>query len=262
MKIFRLKEFHTPAHDLPREKVGKYRISSSNYSKGIYDFYGMAGYKFWYQDHRMPITLLQERGKDQRWHQWMVDDPPHWFAMQRYAESCFGEVLVAGLGLGLVATALAANPAVTKVTIVERSQEVRDLVWPTVQQRPGAEKLRLHWADFYDVWHAIPYDSAVVDLWVANGWPEKRRLLYGEVLPLWARMLARNPEAPLFFHGFISCMAIDLLEEVELTKYIPEAIRVEVSHGRTVIAEVPGTGGVRDDSLHFGGSGGSEPARS
>lgn len=59
-----------------------------------------------------------------------VDEPAHWWAMLEHARHFRGQVLVAGLGLGLIVHALAANPPVRKITVVERDRDVIEAVWP------------------------------------------------------------------------------------------------------------------------------------
>lgn len=85
-----------------------------------------------------------------------------------------GDVLVTGLGIGMVTAALLARPAVRRVAVVERSAEVLTLVGPTLAARyPG--RLDLYHADAYDwrppagarwdlAWHDIWDDISVTNL--------------------------------------------------------------------------------------------------
>jgi spermidine synthase len=61
---------------------------------------------------------------------WMSDTPDerrdHW----RPVQHATGHTLVAGLGLGMVALAVALKPAVTKVTVIEINRDVIELVAP------------------------------------------------------------------------------------------------------------------------------------
>lgn len=61
----------------------------------------------------------------------------------RVIQQARGRVLVAGLGLGVVALALAAKDDVDEVTVVERSADVVKLVWSHCLAKRGGEKLRL-----------------------------------------------------------------------------------------------------------------------
>jgi spermidine synthase len=74
-----------------------------------------------------------------------------------------GSVLLNGLGLGMVLTAALAKPEVTSVTVVENSEDVARLVWPTFS---GDPRVKIVMADamhyrpekgvrFNAVWHDI-----------------------------------------------------------------------------------------------------------
>lgn len=56
---------------------------------------------------------------------WMVDDPVHWFTIQKLAATYHGHVLCAGLGLGLIVHALSKNKKVKSITVVNTIIEQR-----------------------------------------------------------------------------------------------------------------------------------------
>lgn len=82
---------------------------------------------------------------------------------RRFIGRAKGRVLVNGLGLGMVLTAILAKPEVESVTVVEASAEVIDLVGPTFRDDP---RVRIVHANAFDyqpakgeqfdvVWHDI-----------------------------------------------------------------------------------------------------------
>jgi hypothetical protein len=78
-----------------------------------------------------------------------------------------GDVLIAGLGIGFVNQKLLDNPHVTSVTIVEKNQEVIDLVW---SHCPKDSRFNLIHADIENwtplqgsYWHYAWFDS-----WINN----------------------------------------------------------------------------------------------
>lgn len=77
-----------------------------------------------------------------------------------------GHILIAGLGLGMVLQACAKKPDVEKITVVEVSQDLIDLVGPHYEKMfPG--KLEIVCADIYD-WKppkGIIYNVAWYDIW-------------------------------------------------------------------------------------------------
>ena len=79
-------------------------------------------------DHAYP--RLVENGVE-----WMSYEPKelatHDFAIRK----CEGKVLVGGLGLGYIVEKLAEKPTVTKITVIEISPEVKELVWRFLDKR-------------------------------------------------------------------------------------------------------------------------------
>ncbi len=75
-----------------------------------------------------------------------------------------GTVLIAGLGLGCCLRGALANPAVGRVTVVERDPSVIELVWPHIAQK---ERITLIQADAIE-WAKNSrrrFDTAWYDLW-------------------------------------------------------------------------------------------------
>ncbi len=204
-KCLELDSWHTPATDYPEIQVGSHRIKRSRY-RGHYYMYGIDDYLLFHTRHDLKITTLQElRGK--RWHQWMVDDPPHWRAMEIYAEHSEGDVLCAGLGLGLIVHALARNPKVASITVVEQSQDVIDLISPHL---PTDKHITIVKDDWYGIYRRAEHrwGGIIVDIWVANGAAEKQDQFHHEVLPMWVELAQLYPDTPLTFHGYQNVSSI------------------------------------------------------
>lgn len=166
------------------------------------------------------ITTLQEK-RHGKWYQWMVDDPPHWEAMKFYAERSSGHVLTTGLGLGLVLHSLALNPEVKSVTVIERSQDVIDLIG---NQVPACNIVL---GDFYEFLDTTPieFDTCIIDLWVAHDVASKLEA-YKSAIYTYIKVRERWPKAKLFFHGFATlCDELWLMSE-------------ETKHSLKILAEV------------------------
>lgn len=82
-----------------------------------------------------------------------------------------GDVLIAGLGLGMILVPILRKPKVRTVTVVEKEMDVVRLVEPYVRRVPGGEKLMVVRADilqwkprtarsldviYFDIWPEIP----------------------------------------------------------------------------------------------------------
>lgn len=154
--VLNMDKWESPASKYPRKKFGRAAIRSYYYKVGAYECYGLRDYKYYRATKRLRITNLRIGGKT-----WMVDDPPHWWAMEEHAKLLEGHVVCAGLGLGLMVHALAANPKVTKITVVEINRDVIRLVQPLV---PACEIVH---GNFWE-WRGEP-DGVLFDLFVGKG---------------------------------------------------------------------------------------------
>ena len=93
---------------------------------------------------------------------WMWDLPEEREAQKQIAEQAFGDVLVAGYGLGLVQELLIENPNVSSVTTVEISPEVL-----AANQKAGRGlNGEIVVGDFLSYESDILYDCVVGDIWI------------------------------------------------------------------------------------------------
>ena len=174
-------EWITPATSYPLAKHGDAEIVKLRH-RGWFPGYGVKGCKL-YQA-RTYIRALKIRGKI-----WMVDDPPHWWAMEEYGNFFSGHVLCAGLGLGLMVHALDKNDRVSKITVIERELDVIKLV------APHLPKCEIVHGDFWC--HQGKVDGVLFDLFVGNGME-----LVGQALRTFVLLLEKYPDAAIRIHGF------------------------------------------------------------
>ena len=220
--VLYLSEWHTPATDYADEQIGDYRLKLGRYTRGMYRMWGVDGFLMFKAMKAIPIMELQQRtGK--RWRDWMIDDPPNYRAMCYYAQAARGKVLCAGLGLGLIVHELAKNPYVKEVVVVERSQEVIDLVW---KYKPLGfwDTVRVEKADFYDFVEndcECDWDMIIVDIWVTSGKEEKEKAYLHAALPFGARLRLLYPKTKLVFHGFQTISDVKPVSE-EMVKLITD----------------------------------------
>lgn len=88
---------------------------------------------------------------------------------REFLEAAEGDVLIAGLGIGMIVVAACRKPEVRSVTVLELNQDVIDLVEPPVRKFLGddANKFAVHQCD---VFQYIPpkgsrYDTIYFDIW-------------------------------------------------------------------------------------------------
>jgi hypothetical protein len=99
----------------------------------------------------------------------MSDTPMEKFTNQRFLNDAKGDVLIAGLGIGLLPASLAEKDDVTSITIIELHQEVIDLVEPLIRKHiKNADKIKIIQGDAYKYPKDHPkehYDYAYLDIW-------------------------------------------------------------------------------------------------
>jgi hypothetical protein len=149
-----------------------------------------------------PITILQEGVKDPLRTEtiWMSDSPREWLGMGEFSLRLEGpDVLIGGLGLGLIVWHLSRRNDVRKVTVVEISRDVISLVKPYLPRNIHVEVIE---GDFMEVVprlgrEGVKFNSAFVDLWIAT--TEEWRPLYED-----SRMVLEDwyPDIPHYYWGF------------------------------------------------------------
>lgn len=202
-------EWETPASLYPNSKVGNAKITHSKYNNGFYDNYNVNGYAYFRVTSPITITELQLRKSETSiWETWMVDDPPHWWSMQNYAKHSYGNVLVAGLGLGLVTSELIKNTDVNLITVVEINKDVIDLISPFILH--SNDNVTIIEEDFYkfisfgdsENYNYENFDRIIVDLWTTSSSEETQKVYHEEVIPLYYYLKILFPDASIAIHGF------------------------------------------------------------
>lgn len=210
--VAEVRDWNTPATAYPRARHGRAEIADVRFGRGKFGCcYKVGGYDFYYTPCGFNYTALKIVRRV-----WMVDDPPHHWAMLEHAKEFHGRVLVAGLGLGLIVHALQSNPAVTRIIVAERERDVIDVVGPHLSHR----KLEIVHRDFWDCRYKP--DGVFYDLFVGNA-----AKMVGQALRAMFDMRRLFPTASVFrIHGFQN----DLLNQF--------ADEVEESHRRCALARV------------------------
>jgi len=80
-----------------------------------------------------------------------------------FLSTATGDVLLAGLGLGMVLKPLVKNPKVSSITVIEKYQEVIDLVSP---HTPSSNKIKIINDDIYTWTPDKKYDVAWFDSYI------------------------------------------------------------------------------------------------
>ena len=89
-----------------------------------------------------------------------------------------GNVLVAGLGIGMIILAIQDKPDIKSVTIVDLHQGIYDIIMPTLSKHLN-NKVKVVICDIHDFVPEIKYDVIYCDIWndVSGGnWDEMKKL--------------------------------------------------------------------------------------
>ena len=191
---------------LPEGTVGAYSIKHEWFKPGrvsLVDYRealmtGRAAAFLQIDEPMLVHTLCENRGTHEG--VWMSDEPRELRQMAEWimASKPRGRVLVGGLGLGVVATWLAQRAEVGKIVVVERQQEVIDLVAP---HQSGYEVVRADIAEYLRGLPSWDFDDAILDTWQGTG----ESTWWTEVMPL-RRIIARK-FGPVRVH----CWAEDMM---------------------------------------------------
>lgn len=102
---------------------------------------------------------------------WMSDIPCEHAQMIDCIKGIRGHVLVGGLGLGMVAVLLAKKKAIKTVTVVEKSQDVINLVAEHTTKH--SDKIKIVHHDLFDYLDQLPnqacFTHAFYDIWQSDG---------------------------------------------------------------------------------------------
>jgi hypothetical protein len=207
MRILELnRAWATPASAYPNATLGRAELRTEWQRSGFYRHYGVPdtgglAWDFFRARRRWPVKELAVAGQT-----WMIDDPPHWHAMLDHARHLHGRVLCAGLGLGLIVHALATHAQgpgakVTAVAVVEREQDVIDLVGPLLPQGLPVRLLCGDWEDHS--WEGRAFDGATPDSVLYDLFRGDGRGLVAEALRVMLGLRRRFPAAAEWrVHGF------------------------------------------------------------
>lgn len=82
----------------------------------------------------------------------------------RFCSKAYGDIIIGGLGIGMIVMAIQDKPEVKSITVIEKNQEVIDLV---ASQLDFNEKVNIICSDVFE-WkpeRGVKYDMAYMDIW-------------------------------------------------------------------------------------------------
>jgi hypothetical protein len=192
----------TPLISLPVQQRGKWTIRKLLLKKGYYAEMTMDsfGCGMWYCMAPITLTILEEKRK---WDEylpgvdrpedeyetltWMSDSPGEYFGqldlisriLPKYnakGELQSQNILVGGLGLGLIIHQLKLRKDIDQIFVIEIDPDIIALVWPYIMARFPNGEIKLRQGDFFeeipklakDPHYNKKFDAIIVDLWQTN----------------------------------------------------------------------------------------------
>ncbi|MEM2768086.1 MAG: hypothetical protein QXQ47_07235 [Candidatus Bathyarchaeia archaeon] len=161
----------TPASTIPEQLNGRFRIVKRTVKAGTaWPMCKTLGYDYCIFMDDATLTLLQEKIGDQ-WRDWMVDSPYEWFAMGEYAMRAIPpNILVAGLGLGLILHHLTLRKDINTIVVVEISKEIIEMMTPYI---PRDERIEIIHGNFFEVAPKLAsegkvFNTLIIDIWAGD----------------------------------------------------------------------------------------------
>lgn len=163
--------WRTPAAAIPEQVSGNFRVIKRVVEPGTaWPMCKTFGYDYCVFMREAVLTLLQERVEN-KWRDWMVDSPYEWYAMGEYAIRAYGpNILVGGLGLGLILHHLVTRRDIKKITVVEISRDVIQMISPHI---PKDRRIKIVHGDIFNL---VPqfasegrkFDTIIIDIWAGK----------------------------------------------------------------------------------------------
>lgn len=82
-----------------------------------------------------------------------------------FMKNAYGDVLICGLGIGLVILPLLENDSIKSITVLEKYQDVIDIVLPQIKQFDVNNKLTVIHEDCFEYTTKDKFDTIFIDIW-------------------------------------------------------------------------------------------------
>ena len=82
-----------------------------------------------------------------------------------FVHNAYGDVLICGLGIGLVIMPLLESEKVKSITVIEKYQDVIDCVFPQIKKYDIENKINLIHQDCFDFTTKEKFDTIFIDIW-------------------------------------------------------------------------------------------------
>lgn len=95
----------------------------------------------------------------------MSDTPMEKRTSMDFMINAYGDVLICGLGIGMVILPLLENEKIKTVTVLEKYQDVIDCVLPQIEKYDTEKKLKVIHQDCFEFTTKDKFDTIFIDIW-------------------------------------------------------------------------------------------------
>jgi hypothetical protein len=161
--IYPHEDLDSPTYTIERIVLSEDRVRWEN-MRSIMDgnYWHTMGLK-----HDFPYVKLIKKGEGVM----MSDTPMERNTNRDFVRRANGDVLIFGLGLGLIILPLLKEENVTSITVVELHQDLIDLVQPILKKHDIKNKLTIIQGDCFEIHNTIPkekkFDVIYGDIWIS-----------------------------------------------------------------------------------------------
>ncbi len=216
--------------------IGRWKLTRTGFCLDHGYFSGLCGVS------GMPVLMRTsngDRANGQDWETWMSLSPHEIESQELGCRYAVGHMVVMGLGMGWVAVNIALNPAVHKVTVIERDPEVIDLFGKSraLDGLPAeiSGKIRIIRADALEWQPGEAVDFLYADIWRCLEEPQTlddvRRMqanVQAELIYFWGQELcihalaAKRPEACADNREWVQVVRSCVSDTINLPLLLPD----------------------------------------
>lgn len=101
---------------------------------------------------------------------WMSDTPMERNSNNEFIKNANGDVLIFGLGIGLIIYPLLNDANIKSITVIEKDQKLIDLIWPILKKYDTQKALTVINGDAFEYYSYLKkgtkFDTIYFDIWV------------------------------------------------------------------------------------------------
>jgi len=164
-KMLPIKNWKTPCSKIQEQSFGRFHVKKRMQPSNGTSKINSMGYHLAAYSENTEITILREGEEDDIKDIWMSDSPNEYYAMCDIVSRIKPpNVLIGGLGLGLLIQLCLLRNDIKKITVVEKSPEVIHIIKPYI----NSPKVDIFNEDFIDYLSKKPeqhFTTIIADIW-------------------------------------------------------------------------------------------------